>query len=134
SRPPSHATDAAAALDLFSDDPGVPLARLRVRSDFGWVLDQYPMYPVAVLPGGDVEATMRFATLDWMARLLLGFGAGVTVLGPIELVNAVRERSGAALSAYAALDGAHPGPEQRGAGQDTADGYGDAIVEEVGPA
>jgi proteasome accessory factor C len=119
-RPPSHATDAAAALDLFSDDPAVPLARLRIRSDYGWVLDQYPMYRVADLPDGDIEATMRFATLDWIVRLLLGFGAGVTVLGPAELVSAVRERSGAALSAYAAL----------------ADGgdYQDTIVEEVGPA
>jgi proteasome accessory factor C len=119
-RPPSHATDAAAALDLFSDDPAVPLARLRIRADFGWVLDQYPMHQVAVLPDGDAEATMRFATLDWMARLLLGFGSGVTVLGPPELVTAVRERSGAALAAYAAL--AEDG------------GYGTAPHEEVSPA
>jgi proteasome accessory factor C len=119
-RPPSHATDAAAALDLFSDDPAVPLARLRIRADFGWVLDQYPMHQVAVLPDGDAEATMRFATLDWMARLLLGFGSGVTVLGPPELVTAVRERSGAALAAYAAL--AEGG------------GYGDVPHEEVSPA
>lgn len=100
-RPPSHATEAAAALDLFQDDPAVPLARLRVRADYAWVLDQYPMHRVAVHPDGDLEATMRFATLDWMARLLLGFGSGVTVLGPAELVSAVRERSNAALAAYA---------------------------------
>ncbi|QIS19873.1 helix-turn-helix transcriptional regulator [Nocardia terpenica] len=99
-RPPSHATDESAALDLFSDDPSVPLARLRIRGDYGWVLDQYPMHRMAVHPDGSVEATMRFATLDWMARLLLGFGSGVTVLGPAELVTAVRERSSAALAAY----------------------------------
>ncbi|MQY17251.1 helix-turn-helix transcriptional regulator [Nocardia macrotermitis] len=119
-RPPSHATDEAAALDLFSDEPTVPLAHLRIRADYGWVLDQYPMQRGALLPGGDVEATMRFATLDWMARLLLGFGSGVTVLGPPELVAAVRERSGAALDAYAAL------------AED--DDYGDGVIEEVGPA
>ncbi|MEU8897483.1 YafY family protein [Nocardia sp. NPDC048505] len=101
-RPPSHATAEAAALDLFQDDPAVPLARLLVRSDYGWVLDQYPMHRMAVHPDGSLEATMRFATLDWMARLLLGFGAGVSVLGPPELVAAVRERSNAALAAYAA--------------------------------
>ncbi|MBF6331379.1 helix-turn-helix transcriptional regulator [Nocardia transvalensis] len=115
-RPPSHATDESAALDLFSDDPAVPLARLRIRADYGWVLDQYPMHRVAVAPDGSVEATMRFATLDWMARLLLGFGSGVTVLGPAELVTAVRERSSAALAAY-----------------DEA-GYEQAVIEEVGPA
>lgn len=101
-RPPSHATEESAALDLFQDDPAVPLARLRIHGDYAWVLDQYPMHRVAVNADGGLEATMRFATLDWMARLLLGFGSGVTVLGPPELVAAVRERSNAALAAYAA--------------------------------
>ncbi|WP_433678134.1 helix-turn-helix transcriptional regulator [Nocardia sp. CA-119907] len=101
-RPPSHATEEAAALDLFQDDPAVPLARLRIRGDYGWVLDQYPMHRMAVHPDGSIEATMRFATLDWMARLLLGFGSGVTVLGPAELIAAVRERSNSALAAYEA--------------------------------
>ncbi|MGW0250660.1 helix-turn-helix transcriptional regulator [Nocardia goodfellowii] len=108
-RPPSHATAEAAALDLFQDDPAVPLARLLVRPDYGWVLDQYPMHRMAVHPDGSLEATMRFATLDWMARLLLGFGSGVTVLGPPELVAAVRERSNAALAAYAAAGYAEAG-------------------------
>ncbi|MET9028474.1 YafY family protein [Nocardia sp. NPDC004168] len=99
-RPPVHATDATAGLDLFQDDPAVALARLRIHADYAWVLDQYPMHRLAVHPDGSLEATMRFATLDWMARLLLGFGAGVTVLGPPELVAAVRERSNAALAAY----------------------------------
>ncbi|MEU7629679.1 YafY family protein [Nocardia sp. NPDC049220] len=97
-RPPEHATEAG--LDLFQDDPAVPLARLRIHADYAWVLDQYPMHRLAVHLDGSLEATMRFATLDWMARLLLGFGAGVTVLGPPELVAAVRERSNAALAAY----------------------------------
>ncbi|MFR9768486.1 helix-turn-helix transcriptional regulator [Nocardia sp. SC052] len=99
-RPPVHATDATAGLNLFQDDPAVALARLRIHADYAWVLDQYPMHRLAVHPDGSLEATMRFATLDWMARLLLGFGAGVTVLGPPELVAAVRERSNAALAAY----------------------------------
>lgn len=100
--PPSHAaSEAAASLDLFQDDPALPSAHLRIRPDYGWVFDQYPMHRLAVHPDGTLEATMRFATLDWMARLLLGFGAGVTVLGPPDLVAAVRERSEAALAAYA---------------------------------
>ncbi|WP_067659097.1 helix-turn-helix transcriptional regulator [Nocardia harenae] len=99
--PPRDATDRAAGLDLFQDDPSVPLARLLVRADHAWVLDQYPMHRVRSNADGGLEATMRFATLDWMARLLLGFGAGVTALGPPELVAAVRERSATALAAYA---------------------------------
>ncbi|AHH18199.1 putative proteasome accessory factor C PafC [Nocardia nova SH22a] len=120
--PPGHATDETAGLDLFSDDPAVALARLRIRGDYGWVLDQYPMHPVVVHADGDVEATMRFATLDWIARLLLGFGSGVTVLGPPELVNAVRDRSAAALAAYDDVG-------------DLGDlGYDHSVIEEVGPA
>lgn len=100
SQPPDHATAADAGLDLFSDDPAVPLARLRIRPDHAWVLEHYPMTQIAVDPDGTVEATMRFATLDWMARLLLGFGAGVTALGPDELIRAVQEKSEQALAAY----------------------------------
>ncbi|MFD0363089.1 helix-turn-helix transcriptional regulator [Nocardia sp. GCM10030253] len=109
-RPPSHATEESAALDLFQDDPAVPLARLRIGGDYGWVLDQYPMHRLAVHPDGSLEVTMRFATLDWMARLLLGFGSGVTVLGPPELVAAVRERSNAALAAYDEVELEEAGP------------------------
>lgn len=99
-RPPREARDTEAGLDLFQDDPAVPLARLLIAADHGWVLDQYPMHRVAVHADGSIEATMRFATLDWMARLALGFGSGVTVLGPPDLVAAVRDRSEAALAAY----------------------------------
>ncbi|MEU1980606.1 YafY family protein [Nocardia sp. NPDC019395] len=99
-RPPHEARDTDAGLDLFQDDPAVPLARLLIAADYAWVLDQYPMHRMAVHPDGSLEATMRFATLDWMARLVLGFGSGVTVLGPPELVAAVRDRSEAALAAY----------------------------------
>lgn len=109
-RPPSHATDTDAVLDLFQDDPALPQARLRITADYSWVLDQYPMHRVAVHPDGSLEATMRFATLDWMTRLVLGFGSGVTVLGPAELVAAVRERSDTALAAYAAADLEATGP------------------------
>lgn len=124
-RPPAEAAlDQTAALDLFVDDPAVPLARLLIRADYAWVLEQYPMHKVTVHPDGDVEATMRFATLDWMARLLLGFGSGVTVLGPPELVTAVRERSGAALAAYSAL-----AAESGGGARLPVNG-----LEEVGPA
>lgn len=101
SRPPQEARATDAGLDLFQDDPAVPLARLLIGPDYGWVLDQYPMHRMAVHPDGSLEATMRFATLDWMARLVLGFGSGVTVLSPPELVAAVRERSETALAAYA---------------------------------
>jgi proteasome accessory factor C len=104
--PPEEATAAGTALELFSDDPSLPLARLKIAADHAWLLDQYPMNPLAVNEDGTIEATMRFATFEWMARLLLGFGTGVAVLEPIELVDSLRRRSVAALSAYQEMESA----------------------------
>lgn len=103
SNPPADALEQDSALDLFSDDPALPLARLRVDASHGWLLDQYPMDQQAVGADGSIDVTMRFATLDWMARLVLGFGSGLTVLGPPDLVRAVQERANAALAAYDTL-------------------------------
>lgn len=103
SNPPADALEQDSALDLFSDDPALPLARLRVDASHGWLLDQYPMDQQAVGTDGSIDVTMRFATLDWMARLVLGFGSGLTVLGPPDLVRAVQERANAALAAYDTL-------------------------------
>ncbi|GGK37343.1 helix-turn-helix transcriptional regulator [Nocardia camponoti] len=99
---PSDAAADDTAFDLFSDDTDLPLARLRLRSDYAWVLDQYPMERIESAADGSIEAGMRYASADWMARLLLGFGTGVSVVGPPELVDAVRDRADAALRAYAA--------------------------------
>ncbi len=105
-RPPADALHEDSALELFSDNPALPLARLKISSSYAWVLDHYPMDTLAVNDDGSIEATMRFATLDWMARLVLGFGAGITVLDPPELVKALRDRSSAALAAYSDLEAA----------------------------
>ncbi|QBJ94553.1 YafY family transcriptional regulator [Rhodococcus sp. ABRD24] len=103
-RPPEMALRADEHLELFTDDSALPQALLRMAPDHGWVLDNYPMDPVRTLPDGSVEATMRYGAQDWMARLVLGFGSGVRVLGPPALVEAVRDRARAALDAYDALE------------------------------
>lgn len=100
SHPPAGAIAERHALELFSDDPSLPLAHLTIAADTAWVLDHYPMQQLAVNADGSIDATMRFATLDWMARLTLGFGAGIRVVGPPELVAAVRTRAESALAAY----------------------------------
>ena len=64
------------------------------------MLDYYPMDVEHVNDDGSVEATMSFGTLEWMARLVLGFGEGVRVLHPPELVSEVHDRAVAALDAY----------------------------------
>jgi proteasome accessory factor C len=53
------------------------------------------------LPDGWFEAAMTYASEEWMARLVLGFGSAVTVLEPAALAERVRASARAALGAYA---------------------------------
>ncbi|MFC9789169.1 helix-turn-helix transcriptional regulator [Rhodococcus sp. NPDC127528] len=97
---PADARDDAHAMDLFHDDDTLPQARLAIAPDHAWVMDYYPMTGEVVHEDGSIEASMRFGSLDWMARLMAGFGPGVRVLAPAELSDAVRSRAAAALAAY----------------------------------
>ena len=45
---------------------------------------------------------MRVTDLGWAQRLLLGVGPDVTVIGPPELVERIRDQATAALDQYAA--------------------------------
>ncbi|AOD23244.1 protein pafC [Rhodococcus sp. p52] len=112
-RPPHRAITDDEHLELFEGDPSLPAARLRIAPSYTWLLDYYPLTDVQVLSDGRCEASMRYASPGWMARLLVGLGAGVQVLDPPELRAAVRARAEAALAAYAELDGENPA---RGAG------------------
>lgn len=96
--PPLHAPEAS--LELFGDGTSLPVARLRIAADHVWILEQFPTGDAIANADGSVDANMRYATTEWMVRLLLGFGAAVQVLAPADLANAVRERACAALSAY----------------------------------
>ncbi|MBF0660462.1 MULTISPECIES: helix-turn-helix transcriptional regulator [unclassified Rhodococcus (in: high G+C Gram-positive bacteria)] len=105
-QPPQQALSGDEHLELFEGDPALPAARLRLEPGYTWLLDYYPLTDVEVFPDGSCEAVLRYASRDWMVRLLVGLGSGVTVLAPAELVSAVRTRAGEALEAYAALDDA----------------------------
>jgi proteasome accessory factor C len=52
------------------------------------------------LPDGACQAAMTYASDEWMARFVLGFGSAVRVLEPESLAQRVRESAIAALSAY----------------------------------
>lgn len=104
SQPPAQALGTDEHLELFSPDGDLPQAVLQVSADHGWILENYPLDPVRTLPDRSVEATMRYGSQEWMARLVLGFGSGARVVGPPELVEAVRQRARGALEAYDALE------------------------------
>jgi len=52
--------------------------------------------------GDEWIVTMRVTDLGWAQRLLLGLGPDVTVVGPVELVDRIREQAATALDQYAA--------------------------------
>ncbi len=101
SAPPEPALQGPPDTSLFDADPSLPAATLRIAPEAAWMFDYYPMRVLRELPDGHFEAAMTYASDEWMARLVLGFGAEVTVLEPAALANQVREAAHAALGAYA---------------------------------
>ncbi|MCV7314018.1 YafY family transcriptional regulator [Mycolicibacillus parakoreensis] len=100
--PPEPAVQAGTDTSLFTADPGLPAAMLRVAPSAAWMFEYYPMRVTADLPDGSCEAAMTYASEQWMTRLMLGFGAEVTVLAPETLAARVRAAADAALEAYRA--------------------------------
>lgn len=89
-------------LELFTDGPALPEATLRIAADSVWLLEHYPMTIDQVDADRSVIARMRYASADWMTRMVLGFGAGIAVVGPQSLADAVRSRAQDALAVYEA--------------------------------
>jgi proteasome accessory factor C len=102
SAPPEPALQGPPDTSLFDADPSLPSATLKVSPAASWILEYYPMRVLTELPDGYCEAAMTYASDDWMTRLVLGFGAEVTVLAPESLADRVREAASAALRAYSA--------------------------------
>ncbi len=101
SAPPEPAVQGSTDTSLFDADPALPSATLRISPEATWALEYYPMRVLRELPDGHFEAAMTYASDEWMARLVLGFGAEVSVIEPLELAERVRRAAHAALGAYA---------------------------------
>lgn len=104
SAPPNPAAGASANTAIFDADPSLPSATVRIAPGTAWILEYFPMRVLRELPDGYCEAEMTYAAEEWMARQLLGLGAGVEVLAPESLARQVRRAASEALKAYAALD------------------------------
>ena len=100
SAPPAPAVQAGADTSLFDADPSLPSATLLIDRSASWMFDYYPLRVVRELADGACEAAMTFASEDWMARFVLGFGSAVRVLEPQSLADRVRDVAVAALAAY----------------------------------
>jgi proteasome accessory factor C len=99
-RPPEPAVQSTTDTSLFDADPALPAANLLVDRSAAWMFDYYPLRVLRELPDGACEAAMTYASDEWMARFVLGFGAGVRVLTPESLAERVRESAAKALAAY----------------------------------
>jgi proteasome accessory factor C len=64
------------------------------------MFDYYPLRVVRELADGAFEAAMTYASDEWMARFVLGFGSAVRVLEPQSLADRVRDFALSALQAY----------------------------------
>lgn len=102
SAPPPPAVQAGPHTSLFDGDPALPSATLRVAPQASWMFDYYPMRVITEMADGSCEAAMTYASEEWMARLVLGFGSSVQVLAPESLAERVRRSAAAALEAYEA--------------------------------
>lgn len=103
SAPPSPAVQAGTDTSLFDPDtadPSLPSATLLIDRSASWMFDYYPLRVVSESADGACEAVMTYASLEWMARFLLGFGSAVRVLAPEVLARRVRESAGEALRVY----------------------------------
>jgi proteasome accessory factor C len=100
SSPPPPAVQAEPDTSLFDADPSLPSATLLIDRSASWMFDYYPLRVLRELPDGACEAAMTYASEDWMARFVLGFGSAVRVLEPADLAARVRVSATAALSAY----------------------------------
>ncbi|TRW78978.1 YafY family transcriptional regulator [Mycolicibacterium sp. 018/SC-01/001] len=103
SAPPPPAVQAGPDTSLFDPDtadPSLPTATLRVDRSASWMFDYYPLRVVQEYPDGSCDAVMTYASDNWMARFVLGFGSAVRVLEPQALAERVQQAAVAALHAY----------------------------------
>ena len=99
--PPLEAVPHDVSDGVFHPTPDLPLVTLRVGRGSRWITEYYPCEDVR-RDGDEWLVTMRVTDLGWAQRLLLGLGPDVTVLGPAELVDRIREQAATALDQYAA--------------------------------
>ena len=104
SAPPEPAVQAGPDTSLFDGDPSLPTATLLVDRTAAWMFDYYPLRVLRELADGACEAAMTYASDEWMARFVLGFGSAVRVLDPQPLAERVRDVAVTALQAYEGSD------------------------------
>ena len=101
--PPPDASPQDVSDGVFKPTDDLPLMTLRIGRHSRWITEYYPVEEVRPSSSGSSGAwivTMRITDLGWAQRLLMGLGPDVTVIGPPELLERIREQATAALDQY----------------------------------
>jgi proteasome accessory factor C len=98
--PPPQARPSEVRDSVFTPTPDLPLVRLRVGRGGRWITEYYPCEEIIAESAEHWLVSLRAADLGWARRLVLGLGPEVSVVGPPELAEAVREEARVALAAY----------------------------------
>jgi proteasome accessory factor C len=75
------------------------VARIAIDPQAAWIFDTEDVEPVTTSPGEPPQALVRFASLDWLVRWVLGHGGRVQVLEPDSARTAVLEATQQRLAA-----------------------------------
>ncbi|WIM69733.1 helix-turn-helix transcriptional regulator [Corynebacterium suedekumii] len=86
--------------DPFSFRTVAEHAHLLVRADATWLADYYPLELGQDRGDGMVEARMPVGSAEWFIRFVIGQSDRLTVTAPADLVEQVRHRAEAGLTAY----------------------------------
>ena len=97
--PPPDAEPQDVSDGVFKPTDDLPLMTLRIGRHSRWITEYYPVEEVR-RDGAEWVVTMRITDLGWAQRLLMGLGPDVTVVGPPELLERIREQATAALDQY----------------------------------
>jgi proteasome accessory factor C len=101
SAPPPEASPQDVSSGVFKPTSDLPLMTLRIGRHSRWITEYYPVEEIRRSASSpEWVVTMRITDLGWAQRLLLGLGPDVTVIGPPELLERIRQQATAALDQY----------------------------------
>jgi proteasome accessory factor C len=104
--PPAEAVARDGDDALFSPSPDDVVVTVDLEPAARWVAEYYPVDQVDELPGGRLRVRLRTASPDWLPRLALRLGGGLTVVSPPEVAERVRTLAEQALAGYEVADAA----------------------------
>ena len=98
--PPPEAVARDGEQDLFAPSPDDLMVTVELAPGARWVAEYYPVEQVDELPNGGLRVRLRTASHDWLPRLALRLGGGLTVVSPLQVAERVRQLATEALAGY----------------------------------